>query len=84
MDEHPDTIDDALLYTANYAVSTLVEIPGPQHAGAGGVTYADVHCDIHKWRGKFANQPVTYSRASGSISLTAPDLIWLAQRTPGN
>ena len=84
MDEHPDTIDDALLYTANYAVSTLVEIPGPQHAGAGGVTYADIHCDIHKWRGRFANQPATYSRASGPISLTDPDMIWLAQRTPGN
>ena len=84
MDEHPDTIDDALLYTANYAVSTLVEIPGSQHAGACGVTYADGHSDIHKWRGKFADQPVTYTRASCSISLTDPDMIWLAQRTPRN
>lgn len=85
IDEHPDSIDDGLLYCANYAVSSLAEVPGNQHGGACGVTFADGHSEIHRWKGKFADKPVTYVQGgSNPLPLTDPDMVWLAQRTPRN
>jgi prepilin-type N-terminal cleavage/methylation domain-containing protein/prepilin-type processing-associated H-X9-DG protein len=85
LDEHPDSIDDAIFYTPNYTagITSLLEIPGCQHAGACGITFADGHSEIHKWKGKFSNQPVKYVYTIGvPISSTDPDLAWLAQHTP--
>jgi prepilin-type N-terminal cleavage/methylation domain-containing protein/prepilin-type processing-associated H-X9-DG protein len=82
-DEHPDSIDDGILYTPNYPYPALLEVPGCQHGGACGLTFADGHSEIHKWRGKFANQPVTYGTLINvAVLRTDPDLLWLAQHTP--
>ena len=82
-DEHPDSIDDALLYTPNYAVTTFTELPGSQHAGACGMGFADGHAEIHKWRGPVVNQPVTYTSKNGeACSISDPDMIYLTQHTP--
>ena len=87
-DEHPDSADDQLLYTANYAVSTLIELPGSQHGGACGLAFADGHAETHKWKGVADHQNVTrdpnnYLR-NVSCSITDPDMLWLAQHTPQN
>jgi prepilin-type N-terminal cleavage/methylation domain-containing protein/prepilin-type processing-associated H-X9-DG protein len=87
LDEHPDSIDDELFYTPNYTagITSLVEIPGCMHAGACGITFADGHAEIHKWKGKFSNQPVKYVYTINvSIPANDPDLAWLAQHTPLN
>lgn len=85
IDEHPDSIDDGLLYSANYAVTSLAEVPGNQHGGACGVTFADGHSEIHKWKGKFAAKPVNYVQGgSNPLPINDPDMLWLAQRTPRN
>jgi prepilin-type processing-associated H-X9-DG protein len=85
IDEHPDSIDDGILYTPNKPVSPLIEIPGCQHDGACGIAFADGHSEIHKWKGKFSNKPVTHVYTIEiAIPLTDPDLIWLAQHTPVN
>ena len=87
IDEHPDSLDDGILYTPNYSagITTLVEIPGCMHAGACGITFADGHAEIHKWQGKFSNRPVTYVyTVNVAITPTDPDLIWLANHTPLN
>ena len=87
LDEHPDSLDDAIFYTPNFSagITTLVEIPGCMHAGACGVTFADGHSEIHKWKGKFSNQPVKYAYTINiSIPAGDPDLAWLAQHTPLN
>jgi prepilin-type processing-associated H-X9-DG protein len=84
-DEHPDSIDDALLYTANYPVTTFTEMPGNQHGGSCGLTFADGHSEIHKWRG-----PIMTSHLNVSYTLlqrlpcliSDPDMLWLAQHTP--
>jgi len=82
-DEHPDSIDDGLLYTPNYAVTTFTELPGSQHAGACGMGFADGHAEIHKWRGPVVNQPVTYKSKNGeACSVSDPDMIFLTQHTP--
>jgi prepilin-type N-terminal cleavage/methylation domain-containing protein len=84
-DEHPDSLDDAIFYTPNYPISPLIEIPGCQHGGSCGVSFADSHAEIHKWKGKFSNLPVTYLPARFvTIPVADPDLNWLAQHTPRN
>ncbi len=87
LDEHPDSIDDETFYTPNYTtgITSLLEIPGCQHAGACGITFADGHSEIHKWKGNFSSRPVTYNYTIGvSIASSDPDLVWLAQHTPLN
>jgi prepilin-type N-terminal cleavage/methylation domain-containing protein/prepilin-type processing-associated H-X9-DG protein len=92
-DEHPDSLDDALMYTASYAVTTFTELPGSQHGGACGMTFADGHSEIHKWKGPVANVPVIYSQSTGPLpngrqqvpcSITDPDMLYLAAHTPQN
>jgi prepilin-type N-terminal cleavage/methylation domain-containing protein/prepilin-type processing-associated H-X9-DG protein len=83
LDEHPDSLDDGIFYTPNRTWGNLVELPGCQHAGACGVTFADGHSEIHKWRGKFGNQPVRYVYTIGvAVPLNDPDMIWLETHTP--
>lgn len=84
-DEHPDSIDDALLYTASYAVTSFTELPGSQHGGACGLTFGDGHSEIHKWRGPVATQPVKFTvQQRIPCSLTDPDMLYLALHTPQN
>jgi prepilin-type N-terminal cleavage/methylation domain-containing protein/prepilin-type processing-associated H-X9-DG protein len=93
-DEHPDSIDDALLYDANYAVTSFTELPGSQHGGACGMAYADGHAEIHKWQGPVADRPnVIYAGPGGvtpnyvqrvACSINDPDMLYLAARTPIN
>jgi hypothetical protein len=83
LDEHPDSLDDGTFYTPNKPWGSLVELPGCQHAGACGVTLADGHSEIHKWRGKFSNLPIKYVYTINvSVPLSDPDMIWLESRTP--
>jgi len=91
-DEHPDAIDDGVLYTFyGYTNGTgqFTELPGSQHGGDCGMSFADGHAVIHKWLSSTALVPVVYPplnyRAgySQEISVTSnPDLAWLAQCTP--
>jgi prepilin-type N-terminal cleavage/methylation domain-containing protein/prepilin-type processing-associated H-X9-DG protein len=87
MDEHPDSVEDAVLYTSPNPLTTLTEMPGLQHGGACGITFADGHAEIHKWKGPVltANEKVTYVTAATNgktVSTTDPDNVWLAQHTP--
>jgi prepilin-type N-terminal cleavage/methylation domain-containing protein/prepilin-type processing-associated H-X9-DG protein len=86
-DEHPDSIDDALLYTSSYATSTFIELPGNQHGGACGISFADGHAEMHKWVDSVmtSHQNVTYTLVQRiACSLTDRDMLWLALHTPQN
>jgi len=86
-DEHPDSIDDALLYTSDYPVTTITEMPGNLHGGAGGMAFADGHAEIHMWTGPVmaAHRNVTYTLIQRiSCSTGDPDMLWLAQHTPAH
>ena len=83
LDEHPDSLDDGIFSTPNRPWGSLVELPGNQHNGACGVALADGHSEMHKWRGKFSNLPVTYIYTINvSVPLNDPDMLWLESRTP--
>ena len=84
-DEHPDSIDDCILYTASYPVTSFTELPGNQHGGACGLTFADGHSEIHLWKGPVMNahRIVSYQTIQQvPCSDTDPDMLWLANRTP--
>ena len=92
-DEHPDSIDDALMYTANYPVTVFTELPGCQHAGACGMAFADGHAEIHHWKGPVmsSHQAVTFLGPNDPgvtqqipCSTSDPDMLYLAQCTPQN
>jgi prepilin-type processing-associated H-X9-DG protein len=85
IDEHPDSIDDCILYTNPYFTSgngQFTELPSNDHAGACGVGFADGHAEIHKWVDSLSLYPVSYiTRNQVSVS-NSRDLAWMSQRTP--
>jgi prepilin-type N-terminal cleavage/methylation domain-containing protein/prepilin-type processing-associated H-X9-DG protein len=84
-DEHPDSIDDAILYTSpTYTSGTgqFTELPGSQHGGRCGMGFADGSAVIHKWLSSQAVRQVTYVNVSQVNVVNNPDLTWLALHTP--
>jgi prepilin-type N-terminal cleavage/methylation domain-containing protein/prepilin-type processing-associated H-X9-DG protein len=87
LDEHPDSLDDPILYTySGYTNGTgqFTELPAANHSRAVGISFADGHSEIHKWAGSNIVLPVIYSTAGRQkINVTTdPDLAWLARHTP--
>ncbi len=83
-DEHPDSIDDAVLYSSSYPTTTFTEAPANQHDGAASITFADGHVEMHKWTGTvLPKKPVVYQLTQRiACSVTDPDMLWLARHTP--
>jgi prepilin-type N-terminal cleavage/methylation domain-containing protein/prepilin-type processing-associated H-X9-DG protein len=88
-DEHPDSIDDCILYTASYPVTSFTELPGNQHGGGCGLTFADGHAEIHNWKGPVMNahRSVIFKTVIGltqqvPCSVTDEDMVWMASHTP--
>src|SRR6266496_3676315 len=53
IDEHPDSINDGY-FLNNPSVASPAhwgDTPATYHNGAGGISFADGHSEIHKWRG---------------------------------
>jgi prepilin-type processing-associated H-X9-DG protein len=85
IDEHPDSIDDTILYTdagATTGTGQFTELPSGEHGGACGVTFADGHSEIHKWRTAVTTAKVTYESKQRVDVTSNDDLAWLARRTP--
>ncbi len=85
VDEHPDSINDAMLYvnqTMPIAGGVFVDWPASYHAGACGFSFADGHSEIHKWRDRRTVAPVTYGSINNMPVRGSVDYGWLALRTP--
>jgi prepilin-type N-terminal cleavage/methylation domain-containing protein len=48
LDEREDSIDDGY-YAVDMLSGQLVNFPGGFHNRAGGLSFADGHCEIHRW-----------------------------------
>jgi prepilin-type N-terminal cleavage/methylation domain-containing protein/prepilin-type processing-associated H-X9-DG protein len=88
-DEHPDWMDDAILYVnpgETNGLGGFTEVPGTLHNNACGISFADGHAEIHKWTDpRMNNIPVTYQYHEETLTFTTSpckDLAWMAQRTP--
>jgi len=86
IDEHPDSIDDCILYTDPFAKGvgkeTFTELPSSDHAGACGIAFADGHAVIHKWQDPQTIRPVIYQNQNGVTVNNDVDLAYLGQATP--
>jgi prepilin-type N-terminal cleavage/methylation domain-containing protein/prepilin-type processing-associated H-X9-DG protein len=92
MDENPMTINDPSMATS--AVGTpghtyLVDFPGGSHNGAAGMSFADGHVLIHKWRDSRTYTPAVNLNAPGLGGVAGgglqspddPDCFYLASIT---
>ncbi len=88
MDEHPDWMDDSILYvnpSETNGLGEFLELPGGMHNNSVGISFADGHAEIHKWRDSRSTYPVMYEYHAEQVDITgnpSVDLAWLAQRTP--
>src|SRR5215471_8004401 len=64
----------------------LYDMPASYHGNAGGLSFADGHSEIHKWRDPRTMPPVKYEGLTfdGSTAIPSPrnvDVAWLQDRT---
>jgi prepilin-type N-terminal cleavage/methylation domain-containing protein/prepilin-type processing-associated H-X9-DG protein len=81
VDERDDSIDDGE-FAIDMGANVIPNVPAGYHGGSGGVTFADGHAEIHRWR----SPEVLRTQQSGTqktkwefmnVKATNPDLIWL-------
>ena len=87
MDENEVTVNDAYFrvdvdanLNLNASSMKINDWPAAYHGGSGGISFADGHAEVHKWR-FLANPPDGFSPSSGT-TLTGPavkDLVYLSR-----
>jgi prepilin-type N-terminal cleavage/methylation domain-containing protein len=88
-EEHPDSINDGFFDNdASPSIARYNDLPGSNHAGAAGFSFADGHSEVHKWKNTgITIQPVTYGSFSTAAFSTDPtgtafqDGQWLASHS---
>jgi prepilin-type N-terminal cleavage/methylation domain-containing protein/prepilin-type processing-associated H-X9-DG protein len=77
IDENPWAINDGH-FVCDPTQITWVDIPATYHNGAGGVSFADGHCETKKWRDKYILKAQSTGVPADSGST---DLFWLQERS---
>jgi prepilin-type N-terminal cleavage/methylation domain-containing protein/prepilin-type processing-associated H-X9-DG protein len=87
IDENPLSINDGL-FAVSMDITQIVDYPSGMHAGGCGMSFADGHAEIHKWKSSSVYTPNSKAQqgmvAAGTITDTIAqqiDLTWLTQRT---
>src|SRR5688572_13362151 len=86
IDEHPDSINFGDLAVAmNDGLPPqriyIIDYPASTHAGAGGLSFADGHAEIHKWVDPRTRPP--WKNQSLALVVPSPrnlDMVWLSER----
>lgn len=82
IDEHPDSINDGGFAVSMAASTTWIDYSANYHNEAGGLSFADGHSEIHKWRSGTLQKPKYTGDLSGMRQrANNPDVFWLQQRT---
>jgi len=87
IDEHEDSIDDgwfAVDMADRGGATIMANVPASYHNGAGGLSFADGHAEIHKWVDPRTKLPVT--RTYIPLNIPSPnnkDILWIQERTTG-
>ena len=85
IDEHPDSInfgDFAVAMNDGVAPTRIhiIDYPASHHNRAGGLSFADGHAEIHKWRDDRTVKPITYS--SLQLVVASPrnqDMVYMSE-----
>jgi len=83
IDEHADGINDGYFLNNPDGASKWGDTPASYHGGAAGISFADGHSEIHKWKSSASKFPVT-TRSYNPPSFDAlglQDNRWLMERT---
>jgi len=81
IDENPWGINDGF-FVCDPNVQVWVDIPATYHNGAGGISYADGHAEIKKWRDSHVLNMTSIPPSSGTQQdASTGDLLWLQQRS---
>ncbi len=86
VDEHPDSINAggfANMMVPNPQATRIIDFPASFHNGACGLSFADGHAEIHKWRDDRTKPAPKYNNDL-KLNVSSPnnqDMIWLAERT---
>lgn len=89
IDEHPDGInygDFAVAWTdaANIGKAHIIDMPASSHNGAGGLSFADGHSEIHRWVDPKTKPKPLYSSNGWATWVTTGanlDVLYLAEHT---
>jgi prepilin-type N-terminal cleavage/methylation domain-containing protein/prepilin-type processing-associated H-X9-DG protein len=80
IDEHADSINDGY-FINGFSVNQWGDIPASYHNGAGGLTFADGHAEIRKWRSRTTKLPVRYTYGTLPFDEAGrEDFRWLQER----
>ena len=86
LDEHPDSINDAIFYLIEGRLKTQAEwrdLPASYHWGGGcNFSFADGHSDIKKWLDPDTKQPVKYIDMPNFSDRDNVDYVWMNDRVP--
>lgn len=76
-DEHPDSINDPLVYAPSR--TQWIDIPGNLHNGAGSFSFTDGHVALRPWRTPgIRNLRVRYSFVAPIVRTGDPDISWMS------
>jgi prepilin-type N-terminal cleavage/methylation domain-containing protein/prepilin-type processing-associated H-X9-DG protein len=81
IDENPASIDDGYFVCDPRQATTWVNAPATYHNGAGGLSFADGHAEIKKWRDYNVLHPPTPTGTDFPKDASSIDLDWLQQRS---
>ncbi len=87
LDERCDSINDGEWCTSmngwpdKPTQRVLIDFPGSYHAGAGGLSFADGHSEIHKWKDPRTIPPIGKLTSLSVMSANNPDVYWMMERS---
>jgi hypothetical protein len=83
IDEHPDSINDGyFLNNPSTIPGAWGDTPASYHCGSCGISFADGHSELHKWKSATTKFPVRYGYAPPAFDVSGrDDYRWLMDRT---
>jgi len=87
LDERCDSINDGEWCTSMNGwpdkpqADILIDFPGSYHGGAGGLSFADGHSEIHKWKDSRTTPPIGKIQALNVSSANNPDVFWMMEHS---
>ncbi len=78
IDERSDSIDDGY-FAIDEVQQQLPNLPAGYHNNASGITFADGHAEIHKWRDSRTLPPLSPTFQKFVPCPNSVDLLWLQQ-----
>ena len=85
LDEREDSINDGWFMQDPDKPYFLIDFPASYHNRACGLSFADGHSEIRRWRGSGINPPLMEGQ-NLSLGINLPgdqDVLWLQQRAAG-